>query len=409
MTRKTAAFLLAAAALTGAFPAHAQQTAEAERNVRFEGAPRIGSSDGWSIKPRGRIQYDLGHVSRPDGITLDDLGYVDEFRRVRAGIEGTAPGGFSYVFEMEFAEEVNEIVDATISYRAADGVTITAGQHNNFQSLEELTSSRFSSFIERAAFTDAFNFERRLGLSANVTRGDVTAQGGAFIDNLLDIDEADGTWSLDGRIVYAPKMGETQLHFGASAHWRDNGDMLDRGTTTRYRQRPLIHATDVRFIATPALAVDNETNFGFEAAMIRGPLHAAAEVHWLNADRLAGADPTFFGGYAEVGYLLTGETRGYRGARWDRTKVREGHAIEEGGLGAVELNLRYDYLDLVSSGVTGGTQNGIMAGLTWIPTDHVRFLINYARLSYEDAAIPAAGGDRDYGVDVVGARAQIDF
>ena len=57
----------------------------------------------------------------------------------------------------------------------------------------------------------------------------------------------------------------------------------------------------------------------------------------------------------------------------------------------------------------GGVQNGLQASLTWIPTDHVRFMANYARLSYDGAAIPAAGGDRDYGVDVVGLRAQLDW
>jgi len=36
-------------------------------------------------------------------------------------------------------------------------------------------------------------------------------------------------------------------------------------------------------------------------------------------------------------------------------------------------------------------------------------MLNYARMGYDEAAIPAAGGDRSYGVDVVGARAQIDF
>lgn len=410
MTGKVSLWLLAATALADAGPLQAQQTAgDAGRDVRFEGAPRFGSSDGWSIKPRGRVQYDIGNVERPDGVGLADLGHVDEIRRARLGIEGTAPHGISYVFEMEFGEEVDEIVDATIGYRASRELSLTVGQHNNFQSLEELTSSRFSSFLERAAFTDAFNFERRLGLSALYTRGPVTAQAGVFIDNLLDIDEGDGTWSLDGRLVYAPRVGETQLHFGASAHARDNGDLVDRGTTTRYRQRPFIHATDVRFIATPALPVDGETSFGFEAAMIRGPWHAAAEVHWLAADRIAGEDPTFFGGYAEIGWFLTGESRGYRGGRFDRTRVRRGQAVEEGGFGAVQLNLRYDHLDLNSGGIIGGSQDGFQVGLTWIPTDHVRFLFNYARLLYDNAAVPAAGGDRSYGIDVVGARAQIDF
>lgn len=395
--------LAATLAAAIAFPAAAQEPT----GQRFTGAPRIGSTDGWSLKPRGRVQYDVGDVSAPTGVVAPGLGFVDELRRARLGIEGTAPGGFSYVFEVELAESIVEITDATIAWRASSAVTITAGQHNNFQSLDELTSSRFSSFIERAAFTDAFNFERRLGLSTTITRGPVTAQLGVFHDNLLDLNDGDDTISIDGRLVYAPRIGTTQLHFGASAHWRDNGDLLARGTTTRYRQRPLIHASDARFIATPALAVDRETNYGLEAAIIRGPFHAAAEAHWLNADRITGADPTFFGFYVEAGWYLTGETRGYRGARWDRTRVRR--SIEEGGIGAVQLNLRYDCLDLNSSGIIGGIQNGLQLGLTWIPTDHVRFLVNYGRLSYDDAGLPAAGGDRDYGVDVVGIRAQIDF
>lgn len=387
-----------------AVPASAQ-----ESSSRFAGAPRLGSTSGWSIKPRGRIQYDFGDVSAPAGVVAPapGLGSVEEIRRARLGVEGTAPGGFSYVFEIELSEPVDEITDAAISWRASDRVTFTVGQHNNFQSIEELASSRFSSFIERAAFTDAFGFERRLGLSGTLTSGPVTAQLGLFHDNLLDVDEGDDMIGVDGRIVYAPRLGETQLHLAASAHWRDNGDLVARGTTTRYRQRPLIHASDARFLATPALAIDGETSFGLEAAAIRGPLHVTAEAHWLNADRITGTDPGFFGFYAEVGWFLTGETRGYRGTRWDRTRVRR--PIEEGGLGAVQLNVRYDHLDLNSAGITGGVQNGLELGLTWIPTDYVRFLVNYGRLSYDDAAIPAAGGRRDYAVDVIGVRAQLDF
>ena len=395
--------LLTGAAMAAALPAAAQSDA----NRRFGGAPRIGPSDGWSIKPRGRVQYDIGDISAPDGVPTAGLGFVRELRRARLGVEGTMPHGFSYTVEAELADGIVELTDAMLNWRAADGVTLTVGQHNNFQSLEELSSSRFISFVERAAFTDAFNFERRLGASATVSRGPVTAQAGVFIDNLLDIDEGDGTWSVDGRLVYAPRVGETQLHFGGSAHWRDNGDLLARGTTTRYRQRPLVHATDVRFVATPALAVDRETSFGLEAAAIRGPFHAVAEAHWLNADTLAGPNPTLFGFYAEAGWFLTGETRGYRGAKFDRTRVRR--SIEEGGLGALQVTLRYDHLDLNSGSISGGIQNGIQASLIWIPTDHIRFLINYGRIGYDDARIPAAGGDRDYAVNVFAARAQFDF
>jgi len=393
--------LLWIATLLGfAAPAFAQ-----EASPRFAGAPRIGSTSGWSLKPRGRVQYDLGDVSAPAGVPGG--GFVRELRRARLGIEGSAPGHLTYLFDLELAEGIAEVTEATLTWTPPGGLSLTVGQQNNFQSLEEMSSDRFTSFLERAAFTDAFNFEYRLGLSASYSRGPLLVQAGVFADNLLEIDEGDNQLSLDGRIVYAPRIAGTQLHFGGSFHWRDNGDLAARGVTTRYRQRPAIHATDTRSIGTPALAVDGETSFGLEAAAIRGALHVAAEVHWLNADRVTGADPNFFGGYAEIGWFLTGESRGYRGGRWDRTRVRR--SIEEGGFGALQVTARYDHLDLSAAGIRGGIQNGAQLGLTWIPTDYVRFLLNYSRLSYEDAAVPAAGGRRDYAVDVVGMRAQIDF
>jgi phosphate-selective porin OprO/OprP len=387
-----------------------QPAREPGPEIRFRGAPTITAPGGWSFKPRGRLQYDFAHVSRPNGINDPGLGFSNELRRGRLGVEGTIPGGFGYVFEIDFADNGVEITDALLSYRASDAVSLIVGQHNNFQSLEELTSSRFSSFIERAAFTDAFNFERRVGLSGTLASGDVVAQAGVFTDNIEDLgDDADNAVSVDGRLVYAPKVGDTQLHFGGSAHWRDNGDLADV-MATRYRQRPLVHSTDARFISTPSLPVGQETNYGLEAAVIHGPLHAAGEVHWLDADLVGtGTSRSFFGGYAEIGWFLTGETRGYRGGRFDRTTVRIPLGGEDGGVGAFQLNLRYDHLDLNSEPVRGGTQNGLQASLIWIPMDYVRFLLNYGHLIYDDAALPAAGGDRNYSVDVIGARAQVDF
>ena len=375
----------------------------------WKGAPLFEDKKGWSLKPRGRLQYDVASVGSPEGVSDRGLGFSNELRRARLGVEGAMPGGFGYKFEVDFADGGVEFADALLSYQASEDVGLTVGHHNNFQSLEELTSSRFLSFMERAAFTDAFNFERRVGLSATYRAGDLLASGGVFTDSIADLgnDEND-SMSLDGRLVYAPKFGETQLHLGGSAHWRDNGDLAETGVTTRYRQRPFVHSTDTRFLATPALTVGKETDYGLEAAAIRGPLHAAGEVHWLKADRIGTAvAPTFFGGYAELGYYLTGETRGYKNGQFDRTKVLK--PVGGGGFGALQLNLRYDHLDLNDAGITGGRQQGYAASLVWIPQDYVRFLINYARLDYDQAAIPALAGARDYEIDVIGARAQIDF
>ncbi|MGZ8285187.1 MAG: OprO/OprP family phosphate-selective porin [Allosphingosinicella sp.] len=382
-------------------------------------APATGETKGGSVtfKPFGRLQFDAGWVGSPRGVTDRGLGFGNEVRRARLGAEGNVPGGFGYKIEVDFANADVEITDAFLSYKASKALGLTLGQHNNFQSMEELSSSRFLSFLERAAFTDAFAFERRIGLSASYAGGDVIAQGGVFTDNIEDLADAQDAVGLgdendavgfDGRIVYAPRMGGTQLHLGGSAHWRDNGGTAAAGPATRYRQRPFVHTSNSRFLATPNMRVGTETNYGVEAALIRGPLHAVAEAHWLNADTLTpGLGPTFFGGYAEIGFFLTGESRGYKGGRWDRTKVRR--PVGGGGGGAFQINLRYDHLDLTDGGIVGGRQRGYEASLVWIAQDHVRFLLNYGHLRFDDAAIAAAGGDRDYGIDVLGARAQVDF
>lgn len=374
--------------------------------VSWKGAPEISGEGGWSFKPRGRFQYDLGYVDAPDGIVNDGLGFSNEVRRVRLGAEGTIPGGFGYRVELEFAGGNTELFDAYLNYKTG-GLTLTAGQHNNFQSLDELTSGNDTVLLERAAFTDAFNFERRLGLSAQYGTGDFLLQGGVFTDNAADLgDDGNNSVGLDGRVVFAPKLGEAQLHLAGSAHWRDLGDTI---TTARYRQRPHIHSTDVRFIDTGTLAAaKSETHYGLEAAVISGPFHAAGEAHWLKTSRIGLDDPGFFGAYAEVGYFLTGDTLGYRGGVFRAPKITK--PVGDGGIGAVQLTARYDRLDLndESAGVIGGKQDAIIAGLSWWPVDFVRVIVNYAHLEYEDAVL-AASGNRDYSVDTVGGRFQVAF
>ena len=112
-----------------------------ETTIKWKGAPELSTKDGWSFKVRGRLQLDSAYVDAPDGITAGGLGYSTEVRRARLGVEGGMPGGFGYKFEADFADNGVEIVDAILSY-TDKGLTIAAGQHNGFQSLEELTSSR---------------------------------------------------------------------------------------------------------------------------------------------------------------------------------------------------------------------------------------------------------------------------
>ena len=361
----------------------------------------LAKSDGWSFKPRGRLMFDAGFTNAPDSTGASD-GFGNEVRRARLGASGDMPGGFGYKFEVDFAGNDISVADAILSYENGP-IEIAIGQHNNFQSLEELTSSLHTTFIERAAFTDAFGFERRLGASITYARGDVLAQAGVFTDNLEDTDSKNR--GADARIVFMPKAGDTQLHFGGSFHYND---LDDPAAQLRYRQRPLVHFTTQRFIDTRSMGADSETGYGLEAAAIAGRFHAAAEGYWQSVDMPGVADdPTFFGGYVEAGVFLTDDTRGYKGGKFDRTKPSS--PVGEGGIGSVQFTLRYDHLDLNDAGIVGGRQAGYFAALVWKPTDYTALMLNYGRLQYTDAILPTAGGDTSYGVDAIGMRAQIDF
>ena len=231
-------------------------------------------------------------------------------------------------------------------------------------------------------------------------------QGGVFTDSIGALgNDANNSIGFDTRIVAMPKVGDAQVHLGASYHYRDLGDAIN---TRRYRQRPMVHFTDTRFINTGNIAnAVSETNYGLEAAVIAGRFHAAAEAHWLRLKR-AGAlpNPTFFGGAIEAGIFLTDDTRGYKDGAFKGVKVS--NPVGKGGLGAWQFNVRYDHLDLIDAGIIGGTQDSYQASLIWSPIDYVRFMMTYGKLDYDNAAI-LAGGSSDYSVDTFAGRFQISF
>ena len=380
---------------------------EPATKISWKGSPQFSSDDA-KFKVKGRIQYDAALLMAPGSISDRAQGYSNELRRLRLGAEGQLGAGFGYKLETELSDNSIDLVDTFITYENGKWL-VTLGNHNQFQSLDELIGDTTGSVMERAAFTDAFNFERRLGLSAQYRSGILLAQLGLFsdsADSLTNDEDGDenNSYSVDGRVVLAPRIGKTQLHFGASGHWRDLNRLADE--PQRYRQRPYLHTINSRFLATPSIDATGESHYGLEFAGTRGPLHWAGETHWLRTKRPGLSDPTFFGGYAEVGYFLTGETRSYKNGIFGSTKPKQ--EFGDGGMGSLQLTARYDYLDLNDKDIVGGTQNAWILGLVWTPIEYLRFNLNYAHLRYTDAAIPA-GTDRDYGVNVVGWRAELDF
>ena len=402
-----------------------------ELKVEAKGAPRF-SGDGFNkFKIRGRLMADFGHVGDDDldeeGFGNEGLGTTTEFRRARLGVEGEITN-FKYKFEIDFADNEVDIADAYLQWKGKP-VSVTIGNQKTPNSLEEQTSSRFTSLMERAQFTDAFGLSRELGIVLGTGGDDYTFKAGVFSNGgFSDDDEANG-YAFAARGTFSPKFDDVQTHFGAHILYRDEG-----AAPSRYRQRPGIHTTDVRFVDTNAaggLDVENDLVFGGEVAAIWNAFHFASEFAYLIADvdpdlgeggTLGDDEYSAWGGYAEIGYFITGESRGYKADKgaFDRTKPK--NPVNKGGMGAVQVNLRVDYLDLndgdifpigtVSPGLVGdqpGEQLQIGAGIIWIPISHVRFLINYVYNDVSDGSVSLNGLDGEGEYNVFGIRAQIDW
>ena len=237
-TRAAAAETAAAAATAQVAAAPAPSaTATPATAITWDGAPRLATSNGWSFKPRGRLQVDTAGVDAPAGITGNtSLGIATEMRRAFIGFEGTMPGGFGYRAEVDVANSAVDLTDFYLTYKASPQLTFTLGQHKPFGSMEEMTSDLMTSFMERAAFNTAFGFERRVGISGTYATPGLLVQGGVFTDNAADLNaDTNNSYSFDGRIVFMPKLGSGQLHLGGSAHFRDFNDV---SATARYRAGP---------------------------------------------------------------------------------------------------------------------------------------------------------------------------
>ena len=429
----------------------------------WKGAPSWAASDGWSFKPKGVIQLDAGYVSLPRriaglvpvsstsagaGVATNNLGWNTRARRLIVGAEGTMPGGFGYKFELELSQGAVNYEDMILSWQKPGSPwSITVGHQYPLSSLELMTSARFTSFMERAASVDAFNYSRRLGatLAYMAPTSLWGIAGGVYSEDIANTNVARTGWQASVRGYASPKLGDVQTHIGFNVQHRVSPRDAQN---IRYRQRPYSQVSNERFIDTGALAAGGDDILGGELGLIYHSFHFASEYQhvWVRGfgsnhsyginnlpgttNSLAG-DPQFRSGYAEIGYFLTGETRGYKSGRWDRTKVL--HPITDGGIGAIQLNGRFDFTDLndrvagpatVLSGndityVNGGISKGYQASLIWLPMDYVKFMVQYAHVDVSGGpsarafsgvtSTAPAGYMNGYGVDSLALRTQLDF
>ncbi len=385
-----------------------KQAAESDIRLKWGPAPQISSADGrFSMKLRGRLFVDAAWMSDDDGAYDVD---ATEFRAARLGIEGKAWDNVKYKFEVDFSGNEVDLKDTLIGYDAGI-VGIDVGYFKTFNSLDEQTSSRYATFMERASFTDAFALDRQTGIGLGFGGDNWTASFGAFKGG-SDNASGDLGETYAARVTFGDVIKEMNAayHIGASYRYRKTG--ADEGNF-RYRQRAHQHLAPTRLVDTGAFA-DKDQLFGFELAGVYGPFSAQAEYAVLKADRAnpdpAFDDPSFKGWYVDGSWFITGESRKYEADKGAFGRVRVNNPVTEGGFGAWQVAARYDVIDLSDENVFGGKQKTWIVGVNWHLNDYSRIMMNYSKSDISDAFnVAANGADGENDVDAFGIRFQVDW
>lgn len=453
---------------------HAKEESDPKHaHVKLDDGIHFATKDGnFTAGINGRIQVDSqSNVNQ----ALNNGGYLPgagtmpstlsdgmAIRRARLGVEGTFFKNTFYKFEYDFARAgagnstTSGITDAYIAYNFNKESLVKVGAFKEPFSLEEATSNRYTTFIQRNMAVDTFVDDLntyKIGIGANyatdrwmaatslqteaagVSKNTSSAVGGDTSNR--NGGAGDTAWEVNGRVAGTPwNESKTKfLHVGAGGtymqinnNYKSDGSFSNGGINFAHGITNNVDRTNI--MNTGGLTAgsrgtvgsrqaDNLTRFGAETALVYGPFSAQTEYLRTDISGRGYTDEALDGYYGYATYFLTGESRNYKAktASWDRIKPNRNFDMK-GGIGAWELAIGYDYLNLNSGIIQGGRASTAKAGINWYLNSHTRFMANYIKaLDINTAGAASVLGaanttQRAYNnadFDIIETRVQLDW
>ena len=360
--------------------------------------------DKFSFKLAGRGQWDLDSY---DGVLTSDGDRVNggDLRRARLELSGTFYTDWSYMFTINIGQDNKDagtnFSSVGVAYNGWDWGTVFIGRTKEPFGLEELTSSKSITSIERAYWVEATDVDSQpnygvrldgftrfgLGWSAAVNN----PNGGPT--------DADGQENLafTGRLFYAPiKEAGNTLHFGAAFSDRGLGDDV---TVNGFKLDIAEHGGK---LDSRTILVNDDKQWDLEALYTRGPFSFQSEYfHRDLGGAQGGPDGEVDAYYLQFTYALTGETRGYKAKQGYPDSIKPSSSS-----GAWELVFKYDYIEFDQDNVDAEEATGLLLGANYYPNKNLKFMANVISFDSNDVA-NAIGGDED--ATVVSLRMQFAF
>jgi len=356
------------------------------------------------LKIGGRIQADAAFYKDDPGL---DMGDGAEFRRARLFAKGKI-GDFHYKAQYDFAGNGTKIKDLYIQYVGLP-VHIKVGNFKEPFSLEELTSSKYITFMERA-MPNVFAPSRNIGAALSGHGDSWSAAAGVFTNGAGGTTSGvDSKFDATGRLTFAPIHEKTRvLHLGAGINY----SLPDSTRSLRFDARSESHITHKKLVDITTPNVDSVLKYDLEAAAVFGPASIQGEYVRTDVSFQNGItnEPSFSGYYIFGSWFLTGESRPYSVKKGSFGRVHPNHNFQLGadGWGAWEVAARFSQLDLEDTGFAGGKEQNITVGLNWYPHPHLRWMFNWVHASVDRSPI-ATVARNNFGPDVFQMRAQVDF
>ena len=357
------------------------------------------------LKFGGRIYYDVAFVFQ-DSARADKFGKLKnghEFRSARLYHSGTIYKNLKYKFNLDFAGGKITFKDVYVQYSKIPYIgNIRIGHYFTPVGLEANTSSKYISFME-GAMMNHFTPSRNTGIMIfnSYLNKRLNAQIGAFryTDKFGNDKFANEGIRLQAKVSSAiinNKEKQMILHLGASYEYSHSKDSIIKLGVT-----PEAHLAH-KNIKGKITGNQHNDLVNVEAAFIKGPFSIQSEFSLLSSHQYNTTNYISYGYYAYAGYIITGETRAYKGMHgFGRIKPKKN--VGKGGFGAFELLLRYSRLD-AREGFYAGYMDNVTLGLNWYLNPSARIMLNVVHTTFNNDGIA-----KPMNAHIFQTRFQVDF